>query len=100
VADVNLLRAIVASAESIGAQTSKTSGEVLAAIRDAIFRNDIAGGKVLLSTTEGGGTVTFSLPQDQTPQQLMVLIQLAIDRINGARRVRRLRVSFAQSTPS
>lgn len=103
-----LIRALVESARDLATQDTPLT-KVLAAIRTAIFNGDIANGKVLLTTIEAGGTTTFALPAGHTPLEVMALVQEALDWCNQfpdpddppatARRIRRLRASFALTMP-
>jgi hypothetical protein len=92
-----LIRAIIGIAKRIGDRCGKTPQQVLEAVQDAVFSNDIANGKVLISTNEAGGTSTFALPQDRSQDELLVLLQRAVDSLNGVREVRRLRASFRRA---
>ena len=101
---VLFIRSFVESARSIGAQTGKPLSQVLAEIRNAIFSDELQNGKILISSAEAGGTVTFAIPTGHSPLEIMALAQEAIDWCNQfpdpdnppatARRIRRLRVSF------
>lgn len=78
---------------------------LLVAIYDG---GDFTSGKILISSTEAGGTVTFAIPPGHTPQSLMCLVELAIQWLTkqpdpttpnlSPRRLRRLRASFAKAT--
>jgi hypothetical protein len=99
-----LIRSFVESARALGVQASKPLTLVLSEVRNAIFSDNIQNGKVLISSGEAGGTVTFALPPGHTPLEIMALAQEAIDWCNqfpdpnnpppSLRRIRRLRVSF------
>ncbi|MEY2466758.1 MAG: hypothetical protein QOD03_1279 [Verrucomicrobiota bacterium] len=104
------IRSFVESARAVGTQTSKSLTQVLAEIRNAIFSDELQNGKILISTAEAGGTITFAIPAGHSPLEIMALAQEAIDWCNQfpdpnnppatARRIRRLRVSFAKAIPS
>jgi hypothetical protein len=104
------IRSFVESARNTGQQANKPLTQVLADIRNAIFSDELQNGKILISTGEAGGTVTFAVPAGHTPLEIMALAQEAIDYCNQfpdpnnppatARRIRRLRVSFAKAIPS
>lgn len=103
-----LIRAFVASARKL-VTDEKPLTEVLGDIRDAIFAGGIQDGKVLIGTAEAGGSTTFAVPPGHEPLELLALAQEAIDYCNQfsdpdnppttARRIRRLRVSFAKAIP-
>lgn len=77
---------------------------LLVAIYDG---GDFSSGKILVSSTEVGGTVTFAVPPGHTPQSLLCLVESAIEWLQqqpdptspnlSPRRIRRLRVSFAKA---
>lgn len=98
--DVTRLRVrwLAGVATRIAARSGKTAVDVLGEIQDAIFSGDIASGKVLISTNEGGGSASFTIPPGHSPMEIGDLCQHAIDYLNGKRFVRRLRVSFARAT--
>ena len=101
------IRSFVESARTIGTQTSKPLTQVLSDIRNSIFSDNLQNGKILISSAEAGGTVTFALPPGHTPLEIMALAQEAIDWCNqfpdpnnpppSLRRIRRLRVSFEKA---
>lgn len=103
-----LVRSFVESARAIGAEAGKPLTLVLAEIRNAIFRDELQNGKILISSSEAGGTVTFVVPPGHSPLEIMALAQEAIDWCSGfpdpnnpsasTRRIRRLRASFDQAT--
>ncbi len=86
-------------AQRQGEATGKTPVQVLQAIQDAIAANDIANGKILISTTEGGGTVQFQIPRDHSPLEIGDLAQREINYLSGKREIKRLRVSFRRTLP-
>jgi hypothetical protein len=98
------IRSFVESARAIGQQTAKPLTQVLSEIRNAIFSDELQSGKILISSAEAGGTVTFAVPAGHSPLEIMALAQEAIDWCNQfpdpnnppdtARRIRRLRASF------
>ena len=95
------IRWIAGVAQRIAAQSGangKSAVEVLQEIQDAIFHGDLANGKVLISNSEGGGTVSFTIPSGHTPLEVGDLCQKAIDYLNGERTIRRLRASFLKAT--
>lgn len=106
---ITLIRSFVESARSIGAETNKPLTQVLSEIRNAIFRDELQNGKILISSAEAGGTVSFAIPAGHSPLEIMALAQEAIDWCHQfsdpdhppktARRIRRLRVSFAKALP-
>lgn len=73
------IRSFVESARSVGQQTGKPLTQVLAEIRNAIFSDELQSGKILISSAEAGGTVTFAVPAGHTPLEIMSLAQEAID---------------------
>ena len=99
-----LIRGFVESARAIGIQTNKALTQVLSEVRNAIFSDELQNGKILISSTEAGGTVTFALPPGHTPLEIMALAQEALDWCSqfpdpnnppaSSRRIRRLRASF------
>jgi hypothetical protein len=104
------IRSFVESARAIGTQTGKPLTQVLGEIRNAIFSDELQNGKILISSNEAGGSVTFGVPAGHTPLEIMALAQEAIDWCYQfddpnnppatARRVRRLRASFSKAIPS
>jgi len=68
------------------------------------FQSEVTDGKTLVSTSEAGGTVTFALPNNLGPAEIMALAEEAIEWLDNQpdpanpnlspRRIRRLRVSF------
>lgn len=102
-----IIRAFAASAKSL-APTGTSLTDFLGMIRDSIFQDEIQDGKILISTAEAGGSVTFAIPQGQTPMDVMALVQETLDWCAQypdpdnpplcARRIKRLRASFAKAT--
>jgi hypothetical protein len=105
-----LIRAFIESARSSAATSGKSLTQVLADIRNAIFNGGLRDGKILISSAEAGGTVTFIVPAGHSPLEILALAQESIDWCNQfpnpdnppatARRIRRLRASFAKAIPS
>jgi hypothetical protein len=105
---VLFIRSFVESARTIGTQTGKPLTQVLVEIRNAIFSDELQNGKILISSAEAGGTVTFTVPAGHSPLEIMALAQEAIDWCSqfpdpnnpptSARRIRRLRASFDKAT--
>ncbi|MDE2100952.1 MAG: hypothetical protein KGL39_27140 [Patescibacteria group bacterium] len=77
------------------------------------FNTEFSNGKVLVSTNEAGGSVSFMVPGDFGPDEVMALAYEAIQRIKSGdfgpnedspdpyfnlRRIKRLRISFAKAT--
>ncbi len=91
------VRWLAGVAGRLGEQSGKEPVAVLQAIQDAIFQNDIQNGKILISTTEAGGTVSFTVPQGHTPLEIGDLVQRAIDLLQGRREIKRLRGSFRKT---
>ncbi len=93
--------------------TGKTPVEQLEAIVIGKFTTEFADGKTLVSTSENGGSVSFSLGGAFTPDEVTALCMEAIQRIKAGdfgsdennlnpylnfRRIVRLRASFAKAT--
>ena len=105
-----LIRAFVESARASAQASGKSLAQILADIRNAIFNGELRDGKILISSAEAGGTVTFSVPAGHAPLEIMELAQESIDWCNQfpdpnnppatARRIRRLRASFAKAASS
>lgn len=105
-----LIRAIALAA--LRSKTdSKTPVQVLEDIVLGKFNSEVSDGKTLISTTEGGGTAQFALIGSFTPDEILSLVMETIVWINSqtdpanyepypTRRIKRLRVSFAKSTPT
>jgi hypothetical protein len=105
-----IIRAFANSASrlAVAANPPSTLTKFLQAMQDAIFQNEIQDGKILISTSEAGGAVAFQIPQGQTPTDVLALVQEALDWCNQypdpdhppltARRIKRLRASFAKAT--
>lgn len=73
----------------------------------AIYEQDISTGKVLISSTEVGGSVTFALPPGMTPDSLFSLVNEAIQWLESqddptdpqfSRRIKRGRFSFSKAS--
>jgi hypothetical protein len=102
-----LLRAFIRAAKKYGDANSKTPIAVLEAILLGRFTAEATEGKTLVTSTENGGTVTFMLPHDFGPADVMALAEEAIEWLEqqpdpnnpklAARRIKRLRVSFANA---
>jgi hypothetical protein len=95
-----VIRALAGSAARIAERTGKTAQQVLQAAIDDVFENGVAGGKVVISTSEAGGSVNFALPQGRTQEDTIELLQRTLDFLAGKREIRRLRASFRQATTS
>jgi hypothetical protein len=105
-----IIRGFANSASRLAASATPptTLTKLLQGIQDAIFQNEIQDGKILISTAEAGGAVTFAIPQGQTPTDILALVQETLDWCNQytdpdnppltARRIKRLRASFAKAT--
>jgi hypothetical protein len=104
-----LIRALVASAKNKAPDGRKLT-EFIGDIRDAIFADSIQDGKILVSSAEAGGSVTFAIPPGHTPLELMELCQEALDWCNQfsdpnnppetQRRIKRLRADFSRAVIS
>ncbi|MEI8289563.1 MAG: hypothetical protein WCH99_08810 [Verrucomicrobiota bacterium] len=93
--------------------TKKTPVELLEEIIVGKFTTEFSDGKTLVSTSENGGSVSFSLGGAFTPDEVTSLCMEVIMRIKsgdfgadekdldpykGLRRIKRLRASFAKAT--
>jgi hypothetical protein len=112
---ITLITALVASAKR-RAPDGRALVDFIGDIQDAIFSDNIQDGKVLVSSAEAGGTVTFAMPPGHSPLELMALCQEAIawcyqfpnpndpKRPDGTsalipRRIKRFKVSFRKAIP-
>ena len=112
-----LLRAVVLAAVRSsggdGAQNKVTPVAILENIVMGKFSTEFTDGKTLVSSSEAGGSVSFSVPFNFGPDQVMTLAMEAIQRIKAGdfgpdennpdpylnmRRIKRLRASFAKAT--
>lgn len=101
-----LMRAMVLGAVRT-AVAPKTPIQVLEDIVIGRFRTEISDGKTVIAATEGGGSVTFSLPAELGPGDVTELAMRAIAFIRSCpdpnnpplypRIIRRLRASFAKA---
>ena len=75
----------------------------LETLLQSLYDDNIADGKVLISTTENGGNATFTIPPGETPMSLAELVSETITWLESqadpanpdfGRRIKRLRVSF------
>src|SRR5438046_2288385 len=102
-----LLRALVLAAKK-QAVNPATPTSILEGIVVGKFTSEITSGKTLISSTEGGGVVTFALMSDLTPSDIVALAMEALswlqdqpDPANPSlypRRIKRLRASFIRAT--
>lgn len=81
--------------------------DFLKALLVAIYEQDISTGKVLISSTEVGGTVTFAVPPGMNPEALFALVNEAIQWLESQddptdpvfpRRIKRGRFSFSKAS--
>lgn len=93
-------RWLAKSAERLGRKVNQTAVEYLETIQDAIVSGDLSVGKVLTTTSEAGGSATFSILPGHSPREMAQLCQTAIDILNGERKVRRFVANFRPSNPS
>src|SRR5262245_38376136 len=105
--DILIIRAWVRAAASTAKSTGKKLTAVLDEINAAILGGGVQDGQVLVSTSEPGGSVSFTLPPGHTPLELAALNEEAIAFCAQfpdpdspdltARRIKRLRASFAKA---
>lgn len=103
-----LLRGLANGIRSSAEKAGKTLTGVLLEILEALSTGEIQDGKILIGSNEAGGNVTFTVPPDHTPRELIKMYQATLDWCNEhadpdnpprfARRVKRLRVSFNKAT--
>jgi len=108
--DITVIRAWVRSANETAKQTQKKLTTVLTEIGSGILSSGVQSGQIVISTSEGGGSVSFSLPPGHTPLELAALNEEAIQFCNqfpdpdkpnlNARRITRMRASFWRAKPS
>lgn len=79
---------LIARAKAPGAEVG-----FLQSLLTGLYDNNIADGKVLVSTSENGGSVSFSIPEGETPSTLANTTAAAIKKLTG-RSIQRLRISF------
>ena len=75
--------------------------------QDALMDDDVASGKMLISTAEAGGSVSFSALPGYSPIEMLRLVEEAIQWLQTQadpnnpnltpRRIKRMRVSFAKA---
>lgn len=108
-----LLRAIVLAAVRQQKATGQMPVEQLEGIVVGKFQTEFSDGKTLISTSENGGSASFTLAGAFTPDEVVALAMETIQRINQGdfgcdpnnlnpylnfRRIKRLRVSFGKAT--
>jgi hypothetical protein len=112
-----LIRAVVlAAVRASGGDAGQTTLKPVAILEGIVtgkFTAEFSNGKTLISTSEAGGSVSFMLPSDFGPADVMTLAMEAIQRIKAGDfgpsednldpyanwpRIKRLRVSFAKAT--
>jgi len=108
-----LLRSVVIAAVKQQQSAGKNPVEQLEEIVIGKFNSEFTDGKTLVSTSENGGSASFSLGGAFTPDEVTALAVEAIQRIKAGdfgvdennlnpylnfRRIKRLRVSFAKAT--
>lgn len=96
--DLTLIRALAGSARRLAETAGMTPVEFCEAVIDKLNQNEVANGKVVIATSEAGGSVSFSLPPGMDALSTISLYQRVIDYLaNPQRFVRRLRVSFRKA---
>lgn len=108
-ADRNMLiRALLLGAK----KTGPTPAGALESIILGKFTAEFSNGSTVISTSEAGGNVTFSLMSDLTPGDVAALAMECLSRLKAGdfgdeedpdlvpRRIKRLRVSFAKAVIS
>ena len=108
--DIRMIRAWVRRARTTAKATGKTLTAVLDEINNAVLGSGAQDGGVVISTSEGGGTVSLSFPPGMRPLELAALNEEAIawchqfsdpntPPIDSPRRIMRLRATFFKSKP-
>jgi hypothetical protein len=93
---LRLKRMVIEEATLIAKAKGVHPIEVLEAMRTKLFSSGIINGKVVISTTEAGGTTTFAFLEGFPYAEVADLIQAAIEDLRGGtpREVRRLRACY------
>jgi len=65
--------------EAAAAVSPTTARALLQAIIRGKFKTDATDGKTVISTSEAGGTVTFTLPDSLSPAEVMIRAEQAIE---------------------
>jgi hypothetical protein len=107
-----LFAAFVRGAVLAGAASNptKTPKEVLEAIVLARFKSEATNGRTLISSSESGGSTSFSAPAMLSPADVIALAERALQWLDtqtdpanpnlaGLRKVGRLRASFFNARP-
>lgn len=107
--DITVIRAWVRSAKRTSTLTAKKLTVVLDEINAGILSGGVQSGQIVIATSEGGGSVSFTLPPGHTPLELAALNEEAIGFCNqfsdpnnpnlNPRRITRLRASFWRAKP-
>jgi hypothetical protein len=108
--DITVIRAWVRSANETAKASGKKLQAVLTEIGTGIMSSGVQSGQIVIATSEGGGSVSFTLPPGHTPLELASLNEEAISfcyqfadpntpNLN-ARRITRLRASFWRAKPA
>ena len=105
-----LLRALVLAAKKNSKEGETTPIDVLETIVVGRFDSDFSNGKTVISTQEADGSVSFSIPDQLSPAEVVALAMEAIAWLKAQpdpnnpnvypRRIKRLRVSFAKAVTS
>ena len=105
--DYIVVRGFAGSAQREGVRVGKTAVEVLDAVIDGQFNSVSKNGRTIVSTSEGGGSVTFNVDLALSPKGVISLATEAKDFITSQadplnpvttnRRIRRLRVSLSKA---
>ena len=103
-----LVRAYVIGAKKVAADTGTTVVAVLESLIVGQFKTLSRNGRTVVSTSEAGGSTTFSIPADLAPDDVMDLATEALDFITSqadpnnpsasSRRIKRFRASFAKAS--
>jgi hypothetical protein len=106
----NVIRALVRAA--LAANPANPKAELLTIITGK-YTQEVTSGGILISTSEAGGSVSFSVPSNFGPFEIMSLAEEAIQFIDGlpdptaitdddlkTRRIKRLKVRFDRNLAS
>jgi hypothetical protein len=102
------IRWAVAEAQRLGPPATPKS--VLEAILFGRFTTDVRNGKTVISTSEAGGSVTFSFSDSLSPSDIIAVAEQALEWLesqpdpdnpdmSGLARVKRLRAAFDRMVP-
>lgn len=74
-----------------------TQVQILEVIQAGQFTSSAENGTTVIETEEAGGRVRFEVPKSLGAAEIMIIAELAMQQLEGARRVTRLRAGFGKA---